>query len=99
MECFGHFDCETDEYVVTTPTATKSQENFLFNDRYFAVVNQCGNGVSRYNSPECVYTDIVAGAYKPSFQHNTRVIYLRDDETGGFWNAGYFPRLPRLQRV
>lgn len=91
MERFGHMDFETGEYVVTTPATTKSQENFLFNDRYFAVVNQCGNGFSRYGSPEGVYTDIVAGTYEPSFQHNTRLIYLRDEETGQFWNVGYFP--------
>ncbi len=97
MERFGYMDCEAGEYVITTPAATKSQENFLFNDRYFCVANQCGNGYSRYGDPKGVYTHVIEGSYEPSFQHNARVIYLRDDETGEFWNAGYYPvcREPR----
>lgn len=95
MEHFGRPDHERREYVITTPETTKSQENFLFNDRYYTCVNQCGNGYSRFGSPDGIYTSIISGPnepyYEPSFQVNTRLIYLRDDETGEFWNAGYFP--------
>ncbi len=91
MERFGYTDYEAGEYVVETPATTKSQENFLFNDRYFAVVNQCGNGYSRYGDPSGIYTDIIEGTYEPTFQHNTRLIYVRDDETGEYWNIGYYP--------
>ncbi|MBN1458766.1 MAG: hypothetical protein JXA57_04465, partial [Armatimonadetes bacterium] len=91
MERFGHPDFDAGEYVITTPETSKSQENFLFNDRYFTVVNQCGDGWSRCGGPDGIYTDIIEGTYEPSFQHNTRVIYVRDDKTGECWNVGYYP--------
>lgn len=91
MERFGRMDYDRREYVVLTPATTKSQENFLFNDRYFAVANQCGTGFSRYGDPSGLYTDIIEGGYEPAFQHNTRLLYLRDDDTSEFWNVGYYP--------
>ncbi len=95
MERFGYMDHTANEYVVTTPAATKSQENFIFNDRYFACVDQCGSGYSRYGDAEGHYTTIVAGpsepCYEPSFQTSSRLIYVRDDQVGEFWSAGYFP--------
>lgn len=91
MERFGQPDFESGEYVINTPRTSKSQENFLFNDRYFAVVNQCGNGWSRYRGSQGICTDIIQGTYEPSFQHNTRLIYVRDDKTGECWSVGYYP--------
>jgi len=91
VERFGWMDFDAGEYVITNPAPNKSQENFLFNDRYFAVVNQCGNGFSRYGDQTGIYTNIISGTYEPGFQQNTRLLYVRDDDSGEFWNVGYFP--------
>ncbi len=95
MERFGHMDYAAGEYVVTAPQTTKSQENFLFNERYFACVNQCGNGYSKYGDAEGRYTAIISGQnepyYEPGFQVNTRLLYVQDRDTGEFWNVGFYP--------
>ena len=95
MQRFGHMDHEAGEYVITTPETPKSQENFLFNERYFACVNQCGNGYSKYGDAEGHYTAVISGQnepyYEPGFQANTRLLYVQDRDTGEFWNVGFYP--------
>jgi len=66
-------------------------ENVLFNDAYFTMVFQNGNGMSKYVDGQGHSTAIVEGTNEPGFQQNTRLIYIRDDEAGSFWNAGFHP--------
>ncbi len=91
MNAYGKFDFSTGDYILETPETTKMQENYLFNDRYYTCVFHDGNGHSRYLDPNAHYLQIVEGSTEPGFIDNTRLIYLRDDDTGEFWNAGYFP--------
>jgi cellobiose phosphorylase len=91
MERFGHFDEDTGEYVITTPRTSRPQENFLFNERYFACVHQTGNGFSRYTDPRGYATTIVKGGIEPAHNSLSRIIYVRDDDTGDYWCVGWYP--------
>jgi len=87
----GKIERASGDFVIDTPVAARPQENFLFNDRYFACVHQTGNGFSKYTDPRGYATDIVAGTSEPAYNTNSRLVYLRDDETGACWNVGYYP--------
>ena len=91
----GKIERGTGDFVINTPAAARPQENFLFNDSYFACVHQTGNGFSRYTDPRGYATDIIAGTPEPAYNTNTRVIYPSDDETGACWNVGYYPMCGR----
>jgi cellobiose phosphorylase len=97
VERFGSFDEQTGEYVISTPRTARPQDNFLFNERYFACVHQTGNGFSRYTDPRGYATTIVKGGIEPAHNGVSRIIYVRDDETGAYWSIGYYPvcRAPR----
>jgi len=91
MPDFGHFDRNTGQYVITTPATPRPQENAIFNERYFTITHQTGNGFSRYTDPAGYATTIIAGTEEPAYNTNSRVIYVRDDNTGRYWNVGYYP--------
>jgi cellobiose phosphorylase len=91
MNASGHFDFHRNEYVITSPTAARPQENFLFNERYFACVHQTGNGFSKYVDPRGYATKIVNGDLEPAYNDNSRLVYIRDDATGEYWSVGYYP--------
>ena len=87
----GKIERGSGDFVIDTPVAARPQENFLFNEHYFACVHQTGNGFSKYTDPRGYASDIIAGTPEPAYNTNTRLIYLRDDETGACWNVGYYP--------
>ena len=91
MEKFGHFDETTKEYVVTTPTCARPQENILYNDVYFSVIHQHGGGFSRVTDPRGYAVTIINGTEEPAHNTMSRIIYLRDDETGEYWSLGHYP--------
>lgn len=88
MKTFGHF--EEEEYIITDAFAPpRAQVNFLWNDRLISGVNQFGTGEGIFNGRVMLYNDPSGRAQL--VQDGTRCFYLRDDETGDFWNAGNFP--------
>ncbi|MFC1463136.1 GH36-type glycosyl hydrolase domain-containing protein [Verrucomicrobiota bacterium] len=91
----GKIDRGTGDFVINTPDVARPQENFLFNDCYFTCVHQTGNGFSKYTDPRGYATDIIAGTPEPAYNTNTRLVYLRDDETGACWNVGHYPMCRR----
>jgi cellobiose phosphorylase len=91
MEKFGHFDETTKEYVVTTPICARPQENILYNDVYFSVIHQHGGGFSRVTDPRGYAVTIINGTEEPAHNTLSRIIYLRDDETGEYWSLGHYP--------
>jgi len=91
MSRFGRFDKNTDEYVITTPETPRPQENVLCNDSYFSFTHQTGNGFSRHTDSDGNATTIIAGTNEPAYNTNSRLVHIRDDQTGHFWSVGYFP--------
>ncbi len=88
---FGFFDKNKDEYVVTNPSAPRPQENYLFNNSYFSCVHQTGYGFSSYTNKEGYYTSIITGDTQPANNECSRIVYIKDNDTGEIWNLGYYP--------
>ena len=91
MSDFGFFDEDTHEFVITTPATPRPQENVLFNENYFAFTHQTGNGFSKHTDPAGYVTTVIAGTDEPAYNTNSRLIYIRDDDSGKYWSVGYYP--------
>ncbi len=85
---FGHFTADGLEYVVTAPHPPRDWFNFFWNPTYLACAGQNMNGFSLYQEDSGVVTNLFG---KQDMRDDPRWLYLRDNETGEFWSAGYFP--------
>ncbi len=89
MKSYGHFSDDGLEYVVTDPhTPNRDWFNFFWNPTYLACAGQSMNGFSLYQSEKGVVTNLFG---KQDVREGPRWLYLRDNDTGEFWSAGYFP--------
>lgn len=85
----GHFTKDGLEYVVTSPhTPHRDWFNFFWNATYLASAAQNMNGFSLYQNDAGVVTNLFG---KQDMRDDPRWIYVRDNATGEFWSAGYFP--------
>ena len=87
---FGHFSPDGTEYIVTKPFAPpRAQINFLWNDTLISGLNQFGSGDGVFNNQTLMYNH-PKGRVR-LIRDGRRYFYLRDNETGEFWNTGLFP--------
>ncbi|MBU0479247.1 hypothetical protein KKC91_11870 [bacterium] len=89
MSKFGYFDDKNKEYIITRPDTPRPWDNFLWNDVYYTYIDQLGKGYSRYQTDEGWATHVIFGAHNQP--QDSRLIYLRDDESGEYWNVGWDP--------
>ena len=90
---FGHFSEDGREYVITDPFAPpRAQVNYLWNDTLISGLNQFGGGDGVFNNQTLLYNH-PEGRVR-MIRDGRRYFYLRDEETGRFWNAGLFPVRP-----
>jgi cellobiose phosphorylase len=87
-EVFGHFTADGLEYVVETPWTPRDWFNMFWNPTYLACAGQNMNGFSLYQEESGIVTNLFG---KQDMRDDPRWIYLRDNETGEVWSAGYFP--------
>ena len=91
---FGHFSEDDREYVITDPFAPpRAQVNFLWNDTLISGLNQFGGGDGVFNNQTLLYNH-PEGRVR-MIRDGRRYFYLRDRETGEFWNTGLFPVRPQ----
>jgi cellobiose phosphorylase len=87
---FGHFSPDGAEYIITHPFAPpRAQINFLWNDTLISGLNQFGGGDGVFNNQTLMYNH-PKGRVR-LIRDGRRYFYLRDNETGEYWNAGLFP--------
>jgi cellobiose phosphorylase len=85
----GYFTEDGLEYVVTSPhTPHRDWFNFFWNPTYLACASQNMNGCSLYQNDAGVVTNLFG---KQDMRDDPRWIYVRDNATGEYWSAGYFP--------
>ena len=69
-----------------TPEPPYPFQNVLYNDSYYTILDQCLRGQGRHLTPEGHANNVI---------ENERHVYVRDDETGGFflidWAPAYQP--------
>lgn len=94
----GHFAADGMTFVVTDPATPRAFDNFLWNDAIFACVQQTGVGTldAQVDGLEGIklYTGEGRICDIEVFGRDTlmsRLVYVRDRDTGRFWNVGWEP--------
>ena len=87
---FGHFSADGREFILTEPLAPpRAQINFLWNDTLVSGLNQFGTGDGVFNNQTMLYNH-PKGRVR-LIRDGRRYFYLRDSESGEFWNTGLAP--------
>lgn len=95
---YGLFSDENGGFTVTRPDTPRAFDNFLWNDAVQSCVQQTGVGYCDIQPGDQeaiqVYTGIGRICDIEAFGRDhlmSRLIYIRDDDTGAFWNVGWEP--------
>lgn len=95
---FGYFNAEGTEFIVTNPETPRAFDNFLWNDSVFSNVQQTGVGYCDYQVGTNEAVQLLTGNGRicdfDVFGRDSlmsRLVYLRDNETGEFWNVNWEP--------
>ena len=87
---YGHFDDERREYVITRPDTPLPWINYLGSDDFFALVSNTAGGYSFYRDARL--RRLIRYRYNNApLDVGGRFLYLRDDDSGDFWNPGWQP--------
>ncbi len=84
----GEFSEDGMEYVVTTPHTPRDWFNFMWNPSHLACAGSSMSGFSLYQNEAGILTNLFG---KQDVRTAPRWLYLRDDQTGEFWSAGFLP--------
>ena len=94
----GHFSKDGLEYVVTRPDTPRPFDNMLWNRQFLANVQQTGAGYTDYQIGSFEMTKLSQGIGRicdfDVYGRDTflnRLVYVRDNKTGKFWNVGWEP--------
>ena len=95
---YGRFNENGDEYCITNPETPRAFDNFLWNEAIFSNVQQTGTGYADYQIEDGEAIQLLTGngliCDFDVFGRDSlmsRLIYIRDDDTGEFWNANWEP--------
>src|SRR4051812_4698261 len=81
---FGHFDDAAREYVITRPDTPLPWINYLGTEAFFGIVSNTGGGYSFYRDARL--RRLTRYRYNSApFDVGGRCVYLRDEDTGEFW--------------
>jgi len=97
-KCYGHFSADGTEFVVTDPATPRAFDNFLWNQVVFSNVQQTGVGYFDYQVDDLEAIQFFTGVGRIcdfdiyGRDHlMSRLIYVRDNDSGEFWNVGWEP--------
>jgi len=94
---YGHFDDEQREYVITRPDTPLPWINYLGSEDYFALVSNTAGGYSFYRDARL--RRLIRYRYNNApLDVGARFLYVRDDDTGDYWNPGWQPTQRELDR-
>jgi cellobiose phosphorylase len=95
---YGHFHEDGMAFVVTDPATPRAFDNFIWNDSVMSCVQQTGVGYCDVQIGDTEGIKLYTGEGRicdiEVFGRETllsRLIYVRDNETGEFWNVGWEP--------
>lgn len=95
---YGHFSKQGDEFIITDPATPRPFDNFLWNDVCYSNVQQTGVGCFDYQVGDEEGIQLLTGVGRicdfDVFGRDhlmSRLIYVRDNETGEFWNVNWEP--------
>lgn len=95
---YGYFNTEGSEFIITDPKTPRPFDNLIWNDAIFSNVQQTGVGYCDYqidkNEAVQLFTGIGRICDFDVFGRDhlmSRLVYIRDNKTGEFWNANWEP--------
>ncbi|MCF8358169.1 MAG: hypothetical protein K9H26_05375 [Prolixibacteraceae bacterium] len=95
---YGYFKNDGKEFVITNPQTPRAFDNFMWNDVLFSSVHQTGVGYIDYQIEDTEAVQLLTGIGRIcdfdvyGRDHlMSRLVYIRDNETGRFWNANWEP--------
>lgn len=91
MSDFGYFSQDGSEYVITDYKPPRILMNYMWNDKFFSGVNHFGSGEGCYIGHAAKYNDSKERGKSFLINGGNRYFYIRDEETGEFWNPGWYP--------
>ncbi len=98
MYQFGNFNEEGNEFIITNPKTPRAFDNYLWNDSLFSSVHQTGVGFIDYQIGKSEGVQLFTGIGRicdfDVFGREglmSRLIYIRDNQTGEFWNVNWEP--------
>ena len=95
---YGHFDDERREYVITRPDTPLPWINYLGSDEYFALLSNTAGGYSFVRDARL--RRLIRYRYNNApLDVGGRFLYVRDDESGDYWNPGWQPDAARPGRL
>ncbi len=93
---YGDFNTTGDEFIITNPATPRAFDNFLWNDSVFSNIQQTGVGYMDYQVGENEAVQLLTGIgricdFDVFGRDNlmSRLIYIRDNETGVYWNVNW----------
>ncbi|MHB8959859.1 MAG: GH36-type glycosyl hydrolase domain-containing protein [Candidatus Limnocylindrales bacterium] len=87
---FGHFDDIRREYVITRPDTPLPWLNYLGDDDFFSLCSNTAGGYAFYRDARL--RRLIRYRYNSApLDVGGRFLYLRDDESGDWWNPGWAP--------
>lgn len=91
MSNFGHFSQDGSEYIFTSAQTPRPMLNYIWNSRILSGVNHFGGGDGAYGGRAASYIDPESRGRAILIRNGNRYFYIRDEETGEFWNPGWYP--------
>lgn len=95
---YGYFNEIGNEYIITNPETPRAFDNFLWNDAAFSNVQQTGIGYFDYQIGKSEGVQLLTGVGRicdfDVFGRDhlmSRLIYIRDNDTGEYWNVNWEP--------
>ena len=95
---YGHFNSSGTEFIINNPATPRAFDNFLWNDAAFSNVQQTGVGYFDYQIGDNEAVQMLTGIGRicdfDVFGRDhlmSRLIYIRDNDTGEFWNLNWEP--------
>jgi cellobiose phosphorylase len=91
MSKFGYFSKDGSEYIFTTPETPRPMLNYIWNSRILSGTNNFGGGNGSYGDRAASYIDAEGRGRASIIRNGNRYFYIRDNETGEYWNPGWYP--------
>ena len=105
MDSYGHFSEDGKEYIVTDPATPRQFDNFLWNKSLFSNITQTGTGYLDYQFGDTEAIQLLTGNgricdFDVFGRENlmSRLLYIRDNESGVFWNVNWEPVCAEYER-
>ena len=97
MNKFGNFSPDGSEYNFHTPVTPRPMMNYIWNSKILSGVNQTGGGTGAYGDRAACYIDPEGRGRSVIIKNGNRYFYVRDEETGEYWNPGWYPVKKELE--